>query len=225
MTTTEETTGRGMLIVVEGLDRAGKTTQCQRLVENLSNDGHRVEFMRFPNRTTPIGQMIDGYLKANSEVPMEDHVIHLLFSANRWEASENIQRLIATGTTVVIDRYYYSGCVYSAAKDNPKLNLAWARQPDVGLPRPDVCVFLDLSSEAAAERGGFGQERYETTRMQQRVRELFQEMAKSPDADDFVIIDAGDAVEKVEKKIIDAVSGRRQLSNLRAPLREVLPWS
>lgn len=36
------------------------------------------------DRTTTIGQMIDAYLK--SDVEMEDHVIHLLFSANRWEA-------------------------------------------------------------------------------------------------------------------------------------------
>lgn len=36
------------------------------------------------DRSTPIGQMIDSYLK--SDVEMEDHVIHLLFSANRWEA-------------------------------------------------------------------------------------------------------------------------------------------
>lgn len=37
------------------------------------------------DRTTPIGQMIDSYLK--SQVEMDDHVIHLLFSANRWEAA------------------------------------------------------------------------------------------------------------------------------------------
>ncbi len=39
---------------------------------------------RATDRSTPIGQMIDAYLK--SSVEMEDHVIHLLFSANRWEA-------------------------------------------------------------------------------------------------------------------------------------------
>lgn len=37
------------------------------------------------DRTTPIGQMIDGYLKSSLE--MDDHAIHLLFSANRWEAA------------------------------------------------------------------------------------------------------------------------------------------
>lgn len=40
---------------------------------------------RWLDRTTPIGQMIDGYLK--SSIEMDDHAIHLLFSANRWEAA------------------------------------------------------------------------------------------------------------------------------------------
>lgn len=39
---------RGKLIVFEGLDRAGKTTQCQMLVEALQEDGEKVQFMRFP---------------------------------------------------------------------------------------------------------------------------------------------------------------------------------
>lgn len=43
---------RGKLIVFEGLDRAGKTTQCQMLVEALKNDGQKVEFMRFPGTQT-----------------------------------------------------------------------------------------------------------------------------------------------------------------------------
>src|ERR1700761_1730726 len=130
--------------------------------------------------------MIDGYLRGQSE--QEDHAIHLLFSANRWEfasvhqfADEDslsiltfprsaIEKDIKLGTTVVIDRYYYSGCVYSAAKNNPSLDLAWARQPEEGLPRPDLCVFLDISAEAAANRGGFGGEKYEIPEMQVRVR-------------------------------------------------------
>jgi len=43
------------------------------------------------DRATPIGQMIDGYLK--SQVDMDDHVIHLLFSANRWEAASVVPDL------------------------------------------------------------------------------------------------------------------------------------
>lgn len=74
---------------------------------------------------------------------------------------------------MVCDRYYYSGVVYSAAKRNPALSLAWARAPEVGLPRPDLVLFLDLDEEQARARGGWGGEAYERAEMQRRVRELF----------------------------------------------------
>lgn len=78
-------TNRGALVVLEGLDRSGKTTQVKLLEQRFVEEGKRVKVMRFPDRSTPIGQMIDSYLK--SDVDMDDHVIHLLFSANRWEAA------------------------------------------------------------------------------------------------------------------------------------------
>ncbi|EKG18785.1 Thymidylate kinase [Macrophomina phaseolina MS6] len=195
---------RGKLIVFEGLDRAGKTTQSGRLVTCLQELGQRVQHMRFPDRTTPIGQMINAYLTGASE--QEDHVIHLLFSANRWEAAAKIKSLIAEGTTVVIDRYYYSGCVYSAAKDNPSLSLEWARHPEVGLPRPDLVIFLDISPEKAAQRGGFGSEKYENSKMQKRVRELFAEMKQmQQEGQDFVTVDAGESEAVVARTVEEAV--------------------
>ncbi|KAH6611717.1 thymidylate kinase-domain-containing protein [Chaetomium sp. MPI-SDFR-AT-0129] len=162
---------RGALVVLEGLDRSGKTTQVKLLEQRFVELGRKVKVMRFPDRTTPIGQMIDSYLK--SQVDMDDHVIHLLFSANRWEAAKSIAALLASGTTVLCDRYYHSGVVYSAAKQNPSLTLPWARAPEVGLPRPDLVLFLDLDENQAKARGGWGGEAYEKAAMQRRVRELF----------------------------------------------------
>ena len=74
---------------------------------------------------------------------------------------------------MLCDRYYHSGIVYSAAKQNPSLSLAWARAPEVGLPRPDLVLFLDLDEAQAKLRGGWGGEVYEKGEMQRRVRELF----------------------------------------------------
>ncbi|KAK4097559.1 hypothetical protein N658DRAFT_510260 [Parathielavia hyrcaniae] len=162
---------RGALVVLEGLDRSGKTTQVKLLEQRFVELGRKVKVMRFPDRTTPIGQMIDSYLK--SQVDMDDHVIHLLFSANRWEAAKSIASLLSSGTTVICDRYYHSGVVYSAAKQNPTLTLPWARAPEIGLPRPDLVLFLDLDESAAQARGGWGGEAYERAEMQRRVRELF----------------------------------------------------
>lgn len=119
---------RGALIVLEGVDKAGKTTQCNKLVQALRQSGRPAEMMRFPgktyghchiskvvlrgfssllelelevlvscnsnvtsyamsfggaDRTTTIGQLISAYLENKSD--LEDHTVHLLFSANRWE--------------------------------------------------------------------------------------------------------------------------------------------
>lgn len=67
--------------------------------------------------------MINGYLTGNAQ--QDDHSIHLLFSANRWEAIQEILKDIGSGVTIIIDRYSFSGAVYSAAKDNPDLSLQW----------------------------------------------------------------------------------------------------
>lgn len=75
---------RGLLIAVEGCDRSGKTTQCQHLVEwiqkHLQVD---CEYWKFPDRTTPIGTIINQYL--TGDINLNDQTVHLLFSANRWE--------------------------------------------------------------------------------------------------------------------------------------------
>lgn len=87
--------------------------------------------------------------------------------------SKTIASLLSAGVTVLCDRYYHSGIVYSAAKQNPSLTLSWARAPEVGLPRPDLVLFLDLDENQARARGGWGGEAYEKAEMQRRVRELF----------------------------------------------------
>lgn len=140
---------------------------------------------------------------------------------------ENIKSLLASGTTVLCDRYYLSGIVYSAAKQNPSLNLHWARAPELGLPRPDLTLFLDLDESVAKERGGWGGEVYEKAEFQRRVRGLFWGLHRGrigpdgtlgeedrEDADfrqekeDLVVVDAGASVEEVAEEIWTKVGPR-----------------
>ncbi|RRT67219.1 hypothetical protein B296_00013830 [Ensete ventricosum] len=83
MNTAHNDNSRGSLIVLEGLDRSGKTSQSNRLVTFLKEKGLSVELWRFPDRSTSTGQMISAYLANESQ--LDDRAIHLLFSANRWE--------------------------------------------------------------------------------------------------------------------------------------------
>ncbi|KAE8604482.1 hypothetical protein XENTR_v10014720 [Xenopus tropicalis] len=106
---------RGALIVLEGADRAGKSTQARRLVEALKERGYKTEGLRFPERTTEIGRLIGSYLEKKSN--LEDHTIHLLFSANRWEQVPMIKEKLRSGVTLVIDRYAFSGVAFTSSKE------------------------------------------------------------------------------------------------------------
>lgn len=152
-------------------------------------------------------------------------MIHLLFSANRWEAAAQIRADIAEGVTIVIDRYYYSGIVYSAAKDRPDLTIKWAREPEVGLPRPDICLFLDIMPEAAAGRGGFGAEKYENSRMQKRVRALFFELLPLPEGQDVRVVNGNQSIDKVTEQMSGLVEVMLQGEGITQPLRSILPWT
>jgi len=186
---------RGSLVVFEGCDRSGKTTQINKLVTRLNDNGIPSKMMRFPERTTGIGLLINQYLTCNKE--MDDHVIHLLFSANRWEMVEEIKRSINSGTTVLVDRYAFSGVAFSAAKDGMELD--WCKEPDIGLPRPDLVCFLQVSEEVAKQRADFGGERYEKTDFQAKVRDIYDKLADSS----WKTIDADKTIEEVEEDLYD----------------------
>lgn len=70
--------------------------------------------MNFPNRSTDCGKLINAFLTKQQDFDHE--TIHLLFSMNRWESKKQMERLLNEGTSLIIDRYSFSGVAYSAAK-------------------------------------------------------------------------------------------------------------
>lgn len=161
---------RGKLIVFEGIDRSGKSTQARRLVESIEG----ACYMAFPNRNTLIASMIDSYLK--SSVNLDDYSVHLLFVANRWECRGQILDWILAGKTVVLDRYSYSGIAYSAAKG---LDIEWCKGPEAGLPKPDKVFFFNCPPDLARQRAEYGGERYEKLEFQEKVSKVYLKLFNS----------------------------------------------
>eukprot|EP00069_Balaena_mysticetus_P022312 bmy_14215T0 len=202
---------RGALIVLEGVDRAGKSTQSRKLVEALCAAGHCAELLRFPERSTEIGKLLSSYLEKKSEV--EDHSVHLLFSANRWEHVPLIKEKLSQGVTLVVDRYAFSGVAFTSAKETAlswlcngwvlrrqNFSLDWCKQPDVGLPKPDLVVFLQLQLPEAAARAEFGRERYESSPFQQRALQRFQQLLGDSSLP-WKTVDASRSIEDVHREI------------------------
>ncbi|KAL3679643.1 hypothetical protein R1sor_022599 [Riccia sorocarpa] len=186
---------RGALIVLEGLDRSGKSSQCRALASFLRERGESVEEWRFPDRTTAIGQMISSYLSQTAE--LDDSAIHLLFAANRWEKKSSMESTLRNGTTLLVDRYSYSGVAFSAAKG---LDFQWCSTSETALPAADLVLFLDIDPEVAARRGEYGLERYEEVDFQRRVATYYQAMRDST----WQIVDANQSVEEVQEALREA---------------------
>jgi dTMP kinase len=198
--TQSEAPPRGAFIVFEGADRAGKSTQCAMLVDHLKTQGIDAELWNFPDRTTAIGKMINSYLTSKSDI--DDAAVHLLFSANRWEKSETLLNKLTAGTTLVVDRYAYSGVAFTAAKAVPGFGIDWCKAPDGGLPAPDAVFFLNLTAEAAAARGGFGEERYERPAFQEAVLKQF-EALKGPE---WKVVDASRGIDEIQGELREAAA-------------------
>ena len=185
---------RGLFVVFEGLDRSGKSSQAKLLAESLKAQGRQAKLIRFPARDSgPIGAILDSYLSNKSQSC--DEAIHLLFSANRWEVRAQIISDLHAGITVICDRYLFSGVVYSATKG---LDIVWCKSPDVGLPAPDLVLFLSVSPQVAKTRGDFGTERYENVEFQSGVRAHFEQFNTLPY---WRVVDADGNFEKVTKSI------------------------
>lgn len=89
------------------------------------------------------------------------------------------------------------------------------------MPKPDLCIFLDISPTDAAARGGFGDERYETSEMQKRVRALFEELLRRPQNNETVFVNAGKSIETVHETMLQLANELFEGERLSMPLKNL----
>ncbi|CAG8584362.1 23981_t:CDS:2 [Gigaspora margarita] len=192
---TLELTGskRGALIVFEGCDRAGKSTQTEKLVKYLNEHGFTAVKGKFPARSIePLGPIIDNYLK--NEVELCDRAIHFLLSANLWEQESYLKNAILSGKTLVMDRYAYTGVAYLTAKG---LDLNWCKSSYTGLPLPDIVFYMDVPLKEAEKRDGFGSERFDKREIQEKARSVYSSL-KGPE---WEILDGRQSIDELHENI------------------------
>ncbi|RMX68683.1 hypothetical protein DD238_006589 [Peronospora effusa] len=213
-------TRRGIFLLFEGVDRCGKTTQAKLLHEalNSSSPSQPSTLLHFPDRSTAIGKSIHSYL-TSSDV-MDDHAIHLLFSANRWEAVTKIESILASGHHIVMDRYSFSGVAFSATKNGMSLDWCWA--PEIGLPKPDAVIFLDVPVLQASTRADFGQERYELIDFQEQVYRNFYDIMEHT-TPKWHVVDATETIDQVHEKVL-AIAKETIEKYAEAPLNHFEKW-
>lgn len=135
---------KGKIIVFEGIDKAGKTTQAKLLEKKLGKKCVRIDF---PDYSTPVGKEIRQFLDGKRDYP--DEVKMMLLSANRWERKDAIEKIVGKGTTVIMNRYYQSNLVYGVSKG---LKLDWLLSLDKGMPKADLVIVIDIKPKTLVNR-------------------------------------------------------------------------
>jgi dTMP kinase len=138
---------KGKIIVLEGIDKAGKTTQSRMLQEALKALGKVCVVMDFPDYTTAIGMEIRAFLDGRRDYPAEAK--HLLFSANRWEKKKEIESMVENGTIVVMNRYWQSNLIYGVANG---MDISWLLRLDKGLPKEDLVIVILVNQGTSSKR-------------------------------------------------------------------------
>jgi dTMP kinase len=195
------------LIVLEGLDGAGKSTQLALMAERAARMGHATEFLHFPRFDTPFyGEAIARFLRGDfggsgsgfgESETLDPYAIAHLFAGDRAAAAPMLRRWLAEGRWVFLDRYVYSNVAYQCAKvADPAARRRlkeWILQLEYevyDIPRPDVSLFLDVpfrftEARLAAAREGSdrdylagGRDIHESSlELQRRVREVYLDAA------------------------------------------------
>ena len=148
---------KGKLIVLEGLDGSGKATQAKLLTAHLKEQGFSVREITFPNYESDSSALVKMYLAGQFGQHPDDvnaYAASSFYAVDRYASWKKVWGEYYTGGGLVLsDRYTTSNAVHQACKlPEPEWEgfFQWLydfEHAKLGLPRPDLVVYLDMPTE------------------------------------------------------------------------------
>ncbi len=148
---------RGKFIAIEGIDGSGKRTQLDLLARVFAARGIAHVRFSFPRYDSSFGRLVARYL--NGEFGKLDavdaHFSALLFAGDRFEAKTELEAALASGKTILADRYVGSNLAHQTARVGPQRReefLSWLKRLEYGiyaLPAEDLVIYLRLPAVQA----------------------------------------------------------------------------
>jgi len=147
----------GRLIAIEGIDGAGKRTQLDMLAGELRSRSVEVLHLSFPRYDSFFGKMVARFLNGEfgSLDQVDPHFSALLYAGDRLEARETLERNLAAGQTILLDRYIASNLAHQTARVTPEQRvefLTWLKHLEYtlyGLPPEDLVIYLRVPAAEA----------------------------------------------------------------------------
>jgi len=188
-----------MIIVIEGGDQAGKLTQSTLLEKALKKRKIKTKLFHFPDYNTPIGKEIRQYLDGKRKFPPQ--VIHCLLAANRWEKLNQILAAQEKNSVLIMNRYYHSNLIYGIANG---MKQKWLENLDVGLPKADLVILLDVTQKESFRRQKTHRDKFEKNEeFLKKISKIYRTIAKKKR---WKIIDASKPKQEVHEEILKTFS-------------------
>jgi dTMP kinase len=188
-----------MLIALEGIDGSGKGTQANVLADRLKTEGREVTVLQFPRYAeTSFGKEVGRYLNGDFGTLEEVHpkFSSLLYALDRYQSLETIHRGLSRDRDVICDRYIGSNIAHQAARvaniEQAEM-IRWIREVEeniLGIPKPDLVIFLDIDLDQSQKLVGRKQKRSYTNRSHdlheasrehlERARQIFRKLSTTP---------------------------------------------
>ena len=193
------------LIVIEGLDGAGKSTQISLLKEWFAERKLQSMHIHFPRTEAPyFGELIARFLRGEfGDIDsVNPYLVAMLFAGDRKDAAGMIESWLSKKYYVILDRYTYSNVAYQCAKMQSEAEAEklkdWILRLEFehfGIPRPDINIFLDVPFRFTEEKlknhrqgddrtylRGRGDIHESSLTFQKRVRNLYTTVAALDDS-------------------------------------------
>ncbi|MBN2102262.1 MAG: dTMP kinase [Candidatus Aenigmarchaeota archaeon] len=195
---------QGKLIVVEGIDKSGKSTQGKMLVDFLNSKGHETVFCSEPTYENPVGLLIRDWLNGKVEIESGE-TIAMLYTADRYEdLKTRALPALESGKNVVMDRYVLSTIVYQSVLYG--VPVEWIKELNKFARKPDLTIFIDIPAEESIRRAGKSADRHEKLEKMEKVREGYLRFEKDKN---FFVVDGNRSVDAVFEDVKEAVKNLR----------------
>jgi len=165
---------RGLLVAIEGIDGAGKTTQTRLLVERLMKNGYSAITLHEPTNGQ-YGQRIKEIATNGRHKTTPEEESELFYLDRIDDVQRNVKPALHQKKIVVMDRYYFSNIAYQSERGLDPVSIEKANEKVA--PIPDVTIILDLDPEVALERithkRNSAPNHFEKKKKLDRVRQVF----------------------------------------------------
>ena len=161
--------GKGLFIVLEGIDGSGKDTHIKFLAKELRELGYAVVETAEPSRDR-VGTFLKRYAKRKEKrLPAESEA--LLYASDRFDHVKNVIKPALRRDQIVISaRYYYSSMAYQGAVG---VDLDWIKEMNRFALKPDLAVHLDILPEYSLHRLKRRRSIYEDSDYLRKVRDIY----------------------------------------------------